>query len=101
MLDEYIVEFPEDFDVFEDEIKAKGVYAAVLIAVGERRYRPTFFDTVRLRREYEDELKNGAAAYVEANVVVIPAVTRKHIDAAIKQLAGARFLDLLPEPEPG
>lgn len=52
---------------------------------------------VRFRQEYEDHLAGGAAAFAERNVVVMSAVTRVNIEAAVEQLARADFRQLTPE----
>lgn len=93
----YKIMFPEYFDDYAPEIEAKGYFADLVIEAEGKRYRPVFYDTVRFRQECEDHLTRGAAAFAEPNVVIVAAVTRDHIEAAVLELARAEFRALIPE----
>jgi len=67
------------------------------VDAGDARNKPLFYDTARLRQEYEDHLAGGAAAFAERNLVVLPKVTRATIEAAIHELARTGFRALNPK----
>jgi hypothetical protein len=95
----YVVHLPENYANDEAEIEDKGYLFGTVIEVGLRRYRPTFYNVVRLQQDVMFVLQEeGMHAFVETNVVVVAQLTRQHIDRAIDQLARGDFADLLPEP---
>jgi hypothetical protein len=93
----YRINFPEYFDDYATEIEAKGYFDDLTVDAGGARYKPLFYDTARLRQEYEDHLRGGAAAFAERNLVVLPKVTKATIEAAIDELARTGFRALIPE----
>lgn len=93
----YTITFPDYFDDYAAEIEAKGYFADVIVDADGLQYKPVFYDTVRFRQEYEDHLASGAAAFAEPNVVVVRAVTRDQVEAAVAELARTRFAVLTPE----
>ena len=95
--DIYEVSFPDYFDSYAGAIEAKGFFADVAVTVGELHYKPVFYDGVRLRQEYEDQFAHKAIAFSEPNLVIIPAVTRQNIEAAIHELAKTGFRTLIAE----
>jgi hypothetical protein len=94
---EYEIVFPEGFDGVEWEAEAKGWLQGVTVVIGARRYRVTFYDPTRLAQDIEEELRSKAV-FLEANVLVVPAVTRVEMEKAIGSVvkAGGQ-LDLIPE----
>jgi hypothetical protein len=91
------VEFPEGFDDYAWEVESKGWLQGVIVIIDNHRYSLTFYDPVRLRQDVEAEL-NSAPAFFEPNLVIVPAVTRKHIESAVDVIAKTgRYLDLLME----
>jgi hypothetical protein len=95
----YRINFPEYFDDYATEIEAKGYFDDLTVEAGATRYKPLFYDTVRVRQEYEDHLASGAAAFAERNLVVLPKVIRATIEAAIDELARTDFRALTQEIE--
>jgi len=95
----YVVNFPAYFDEHSTEIEAKGYFDDLTVDVGDVRYKPLFYDTARVRQEYEDHLAGGAAAFVEPNLVIVRKVTSATIEAAIDELARAGFRALVPETQ--
>jgi hypothetical protein len=93
----FTTHFPNDFDDYAEEIEAKGYFADLLIESEGVRYKPIFYDTVRFRQEYEDHLDRGAAAFAERNIVLVKAVTRASVEAAVDELARGGFRQLTPE----
>jgi hypothetical protein len=53
----------------------------------------TFYDPVRLAREVQDAM-TGPGYFTESAIVVIPAVTRKAIEAAMTQIAGRAITNI-------
>lgn len=97
MTNAYRIIFPDYFDGVAGEIEAKGYFNDVVVESGQLRFKPLFYDPVRVRQEYEDHLGGGAAAFAERNLVVVPKVTRAAIEAAIAELARADFGALAAE----
>jgi hypothetical protein len=92
----YRVEFPPYFDEVEHEITAKGYFADLMIIVGDRRFRPAFYDPVRLLQDIRDELASHGA-FVERSVVVVEQVSRTSIEEAITELAKGDFQGIAQE----
>jgi hypothetical protein len=90
------IEFPDYFDKFASETEAKGYFADLTIVAQGRRYRPLFYDVTRFHQEIGDAL-TATGWFSEANVMVIPAVTRDQIVSAVNKLAEGDFRSLLPE----
>src|SRR5262249_28693999 len=97
----YAVEFPEGFDDFAWEVESKGWFQGAIAVVAGRRYSVTFYDPVRLAQDIETELKERAL-FFERNMIVVPSVTRAHMEAAIEAIARAgRHIAMIPELDPG
>lgn len=91
---DYVIEFPDYFDEYAWEIEAKGYFADLTIVVGVRRLHPTFYDPVRLEQTYRDDLA-ADQYFAVGGLVVVPVVTRQHIEAAVERLSRGDFRDLL------
>lgn len=94
---EYAVEFPDYFDEYADEIKAKGYFADLVVSFGGRRLRPTFYDRFRFDQECDDAFAGGEPFFTAPLLIVLPEVTRERITAAIDDLAAGDFAGLVPE----
>jgi hypothetical protein len=94
---EYEIEFPNGFDELEWEAEAKGWLQGVVVTIERRRYKVTFYDPTRLAQDIEDELQERSV-YFESNVLVIPSVTRAHMEKAVEAVvkAGGQVA-LIPE----
>jgi hypothetical protein len=92
----YELQFPPYFDEVQFEITAKGYFADATIIVGERRYRPAFYDPVRLAQDLQDELATNGV-FVERSIVVVDQVTRELIERAVAGLARGNFQGIAPE----
>ena len=95
--DAYEFSFPDYFDGYAEAIEAKGYFADLVVTVGDLRYKPVFYDGIRLRQEYDDHFADGSIGFSERNLVIIPAVTRQNIEGAIHELANAGFRTLIAE----
>jgi hypothetical protein len=93
----YVIHFPDYFDDYAGEIEAKGYFADVIVESAGLRYNPVFYDPIRFEQEYKDHLASGARAFSEPNIVVVGAVTRQQIEAAIEELSQRSFHALAPE----
>jgi hypothetical protein len=76
---------PVDFDDYEREVEAKGFFSEARLSVSGKRYRLNFYDPVRLGQEIESELQRGGL-FFEANLVVVPSVTRSGMERAAEAL---------------
>jgi hypothetical protein len=82
---DYSLVFPEGFDDYAWEVESKGWFGDARLAFMGRSYRMNFYEPVRLAQEIEDELKRGRP-FFEPNLVVVPSVTRQHMEAAVEFL---------------
>jgi hypothetical protein len=96
----YRIEFPDYFDSYIGELEAKGYFADLVIHAAGRRYRPTFYDPIRLGQEVKDALSAGAVCFSEANLVIVDKISRDALEAAVAQLSGQDFVTLVPDPSP-
>jgi hypothetical protein len=95
----YEIEFPKGFDEFEWEVEAKGWLQGVVVTIERRRYRVTFYDPTRLAQDIADELQEKSV-YLESNVLVVPSVTRAHMEKAVETVVKAGgHVDLIPVEE--
>jgi hypothetical protein len=89
MANEYSLELPADPDLDVEyvayERQCKGYLDAVIV-IGGMRYHVTFYDPVRLAQTIESDLE-ASPVFLERNVIVIPSVTRAHMEAALERLA--------------
>ena len=86
--------FPDEFEQYAWESESKGWFGEVRLELQGRRYRLTFYDPARLVQEIEKELQRGGT-FFEPNLVVVPSVTRQHMEKAAAQLVKQAGLGLL------
>jgi hypothetical protein len=86
----YSLVLPADFDEVAWLIETEGWFAGVTIEAGTDRYRPEFYDPVRLAQTIADEVRRSGIAVVE-NIIVVPAVTLDAIEASVGRLADEDF----------
>lgn len=91
----YSLNFPEHFDEQAPIIAAKGWIDGVVIVAGDRCYRPEFYDPPRFAQTVADDV-DETGMVVPHNIVVIPKVTREHVEEAARRLAEADFVRLRP-----
>lgn len=93
----HAIEFPEGFDDFAWEVESKGWLQGAIAVIAGRRYSVMFYDPSRLTQDIESELKQNAV-FFERNLIVVPSVTRTHMEAAIEVIARTgRYIDMTPE----
>jgi hypothetical protein len=92
----YVVHFPYYFDEREWEVTAKGWFSDLLVEYGDRVYRPVFYDPTRLAQEIADEVTSAREYFIAQNLVVVRAVTRSNIVAALDGLSERHFETLVP-----
>jgi hypothetical protein len=92
----YVVHFPYYFDEREWEVTAKGWFSDLLVEYGGRVYRPVFYDPTRLAQEVADEVTSARGYFIEQNLVVVQAVDRSNIVAALDGLCERHFETLVP-----
>ena len=95
-----ILNLPEGFETFAWEVESKGWLQGANIEVLGKIYSITFYDPTRLAQDIESEIATRVA-FFERNCVVIPAVTRPNIEAAIELIVSTgRYVDLTPDEKP-
>lgn len=94
MTTHYSIKFPPYYDDYSSEIEAKGYFADLIIQFEDREVRPTIYDAVRLAQECDDAFASNNAYFSAPTMIVVPAVTRANIVAAIDALAAGGFADL-------
>jgi len=87
--------FPDYFDQDALVIEAKGYFADLTVQSGGKTYRPVVYDAVRLAQEVADAVERDEV-FVEANLIVVPTVTRSEILRALDRLARSDFAGLMP-----
>jgi len=93
-MQDYSLNFPEDFDDYEWEVSAKGCFSEASLTVAGIRYRLSFYDAIRLQQEIESALESGIV-FFEPNLLVIKAVDKAKIEEAVELLVRSdqtRFL---------
>ncbi|UOX86008.1 hypothetical protein MUY14_30100 [Amycolatopsis sp. FBCC-B4732] len=90
---------PEDFD-WRDWLLAadRGVVLHAQLAHGDRRFPMMLFDSTRIVQVVEDEPRHY---YYDANVVVVPEVTRSAAEEEIGRLGAEGRFDWLLSAGPG
>jgi hypothetical protein len=90
---EYELVFPPEYEAEESIWQSKGyvVVEVVTKTAPSRRFKVAFRDPTRLQQDIEAEFDDGRAAFAEANLVVVPQVTKSAIQAAIHELARRDF----------
>jgi hypothetical protein len=81
----YSLVFPEGFDDYAWEVESKGYLVDARLTFAGTSYRINFYEPVRLAQEIEGELKRGSP-FFEPNLVVVPSVTRQHMETAVEFL---------------
>ncbi|MBN8229685.1 hypothetical protein JYK02_19425 [Corallococcus macrosporus] len=93
-----VLEFPPGFEDYEREVEAKGWLPGVVAVIQGHRYTLTVYDPARLTQDVHEALKGGSV-FLERNLVVVAAVTRERIAAAIQEIVQTgRASDLRPDP---
>jgi hypothetical protein len=81
------IEFPEGFDDYAWEVESKGWLSGVVVTIGDRRFSVTVYDPIRLAQEIRDAM-DRSGAFFEHNLLVVPIVTRAHVQAGIARVVG-------------
>jgi hypothetical protein len=81
----FSLELPTDFEDYAWETEAKGWFSEARIVVAERRYQINFYDLARLTQTIEGEFERGQI-FFEPNLVIVPTVTRAHMERAAEGL---------------
>jgi hypothetical protein len=93
----FSLELPTDFEDYERILESKGWFSEARIVVAERRCRINFYDLARLVQTAEGEFERGQI-FFESNLVIVPSVTRTHMERAAEQLVqSGQILSLVAE----
>ena len=96
---EHAIFFPEGFDDFAWEAESKGWLQGAVVVIAGKRYNVIFYDPTRLAQDIEVALKESAV-FFEPNLLVVPCVTRAHMEVAITTIARTgRFVNMSPQEE--
>lgn len=87
-MDHYSLKWPADFDDYSWEVEAKGWFSGVQVSVGDKVFKPVFYDKGRLAQEIEDALANHKY-FAETDIVVVDHVSRETMEAAISAMSEA------------
>lgn len=78
------------------EVEQKGWFeGAVAVMPNGLEIALSFWDLVRLSQEITDGTRLGRTCFAEPGLVIVPSVTREHMEKAIKELAEAKYFDYL------
>ncbi|MGH3886013.1 MAG: hypothetical protein ACRDSZ_05465 [Pseudonocardiaceae bacterium] len=94
MTTHYSINFPSYYDDHSSEIEAKGYFADLTVRFEGTEIRPTIYDAVRLAQECNDAFASNGTYFSAPMMIIVPAVTRANIVAAIDALAAGGFADL-------
>jgi hypothetical protein len=92
---EFNVIYPDYFD--DPDVLVRGVVDGIRVQSGGREFDISFFSPTRLSQEVEGEVLNYRHFFVQKNLVVVTAVDRGHINAAVAELAKLNFAELRAE----
>ena len=84
--------FGDDFEDVAWLLESRGWYGGAVLACNGSRYELCFYDPVRLLQEIEDELST-APVFIEPNLVVVPKVTRAHMERAAARLVATKSFE--------
>ena len=90
MTDELDLILPHNYDEIGPIVESKGVFWNAFVEIGGRRREITFYDPVRLMQDIEAESASGTTFFAQ-NIVVLSAVTRENMEAAIKEIGSQLF----------
>ena len=80
-------------DLFLMEIKSKGCILGILIKIKNKiEIKISFYDSIRLKQEIDDEL-NCDNFFYEANIVVIKEVTIEEILVAVENIVSKKIYE--------
>lgn len=82
----YTLNLPDDLEALY--VTSKGWLCGVELLIDDQTYMLTFYDPVRLSQTIADVLP-GSPLFFEANLIVVPVVTRDAMERAVEQLACA------------
>jgi len=78
------------------EVEQKGWFeCAVAVMPNGLEIALSFWDPVRLSQEITDRARVGRVCFAEPGLVIVPTVTREHMEQAIKELGEAKYFDQL------
>ena len=87
----YEIEFPHAFDDYDwFEIEVKGWLAGVRVVLTDRTIELTIYDRTRLRQTIDDEVEQ-LGFFLQNRLLVVKAVNREEITAAVAKLADDGF----------
>ncbi|WP_394823273.1 hypothetical protein [Pendulispora albinea] len=82
----------DDRDEYETPLRGYRSHVWVELIDGSK-HRVTFFDTIRLQQELQQEMANGRGFFAEPGLIVLNEVTREAMEAAARTLANEGFFD--------
>src|SRR5712692_7492320 len=78
------------------EIENKGWFEQAIVHLPNgKNLQVNFWDPVRLAQDLETDLKSGRTCLAEPGMIVIPKVTIRNMEAAVKELYETGYFDRL------
>ena len=68
------------------EIRLKGWFYASIELEDGSHHTLNFYDPVRLKQEFDDDVKNGRGCFAEPNLIIVAEVTIEAVQAATRFL---------------
>ena len=89
------VHFAYGFDEQDQyEAKSRGYLSHVQVVYeGGIKYNVTFWDSIRLQQDLEEEGKLGNGFVAEPGMIVVQEITKESIESAVRKLHFERFFD--------
>jgi hypothetical protein len=81
----YRIVFPDYFDDEAPIIESKGWFGDLVVEIGTRRVKVTFYDPTRLIQDVTDTASSETFEWY-GNLVVVPVVNRRFIEDAVETL---------------
>lgn len=73
-------------DIHAGEVEAKGVLRGAVLKLDGRSLDLVFYDPVRLAQDVLEEHRAGRVFFYEERLVVVPSVTRAHMESAAGEI---------------
>ena len=89
--------FTEDFDhELADLVEMKGWCGLGVVELPDgKRVEVTFVEPARLASDLESTLKSGNCCIADPGMIVIPRITRDHMEAAVQELYKSGYFERL------
>jgi hypothetical protein len=89
--------FTQEFDEeLADLVEMKGWCGIGIVELPDgKRVEVTFIEPARLESDLESNVKSGRACIADPRMIVIPKITREHMEAAVQELHKSGYFEWL------